>query len=738
MLPKNLHAFVLVAACGLPILLGCSAKQAIRVQLPNERPTVELTQAPAAADTLGTYVYEMSWAGFDADGRVTGFRYAVDPPTTANAETAWVATTRNRETFVFRSDSTGAAGAVRARGFHTVAVEAIDDRGAHSAVVHASFTSTTVAPVVQFVSPQPSTLLQREVAASVRLGFRGTDPDGIGDQRPAYYKWRLFSESSDIPLGTLLADGDTLRRRFAPSFSGWDSLGGAATSIELHNLTPSQSYVLVVVAFDVAGAYSPVFSASENMLQFRVSTSSTLGPVLSLRGPTFEFTYSSGGFFTDPSSWIRTEFAAGVPIPLAWSARTTPGTFIRAYRWAVDLQSLDDATPRSDEATDLAHWSQSTVQTNITLPRYDPPARPGSETHTFYLEAEDDLGNLSLAIVFFTVVRPAFDRDLLVLDDTWLSPDRPATGGCVAAPPGTWPSAAELDTFLYAVGDKPWRCYPAGTRSTPGLLAGYAFDTLSTHLAVPSQLTLRTFSHYRNIIWMTDVNSALSFELQASSTQRPMPRLREWCTPGAQNPLLTWMLQGGKLWLMGGGAALASLRPYDVAGTSITVYSASLGELAPGRLMFDWAHWRSEITLGRSSSAQRSARAIADEGGVPDYSGLPPALEAKQLDTDPLPLQRPGAVHASSYIAEFLSLPNIVIESRGGAVSSALDTLYETAGSGDAGIGRPVMTYYHGSEGPPFVFSGFPLWYFQRAQSIQLVDFVLQRLFGMSRQPVVR
>jgi hypothetical protein len=48
------------------------------------------------------------------------------------------------------------------------------------------------------------------------------------------------------------------------------------------------------------------------------------------------------------------------------------------------------------------------------------------------------------------------------------------------------------------------------------------------------------------------------------------------------------------------------------------------------------------------------------------------------------------------------------------------------------------MTLYHGGENPTFVFSGFPVWYFQRAQAIPLVDFVLQRIWGLSRQPVPR
>jgi hypothetical protein len=38
----------------------------------------------------------------------------------------------------------------------------------------------------------------------------------------------------------------------------------------------------------------------------------------------------------------------------------------------------------------------------------------------------------------------------------------------------------------------------------------------------------------------------------------------------------------------------------------------------------------------------------------------------------------------------------------------------------------------------PLVFSGFPLWFFRRSQQIPVVDFVLQQLWGYTRQPVSR
>ena len=44
------------------------------------------------------------------------------------------------------------------------------------------------------------------------------------------------------------------------------------------------------------------------------------------------------------------------------------------------------------------------------------------------------------------------------------------------------------------------------------------------------------------------------------------------------------------------------------------------------------------------------------------------------------------------------------------------------------------MTYYHGFESGSVVFSGFPIWYFQRSQSMKLADFVLQDIWRLRRE----
>jgi hypothetical protein len=48
------------------------------------------------------------------------------------------------------------------------------------------------------------------------------------------------------------------------------------------------------------------------------------------------------------------------------------------------------------------------------------------------------------------------------------------------------------------------------------------------------------------------------------------------------------------------------------------------------------------------------------------------------------------------------------------------------------------MTWYHGPGVNRFVFTGFAPWVFQRQDFIGLTDFVLQEIWGLTREPVDR
>src|SRR5206468_11530576 len=131
------------------------------------------------------------------------------------------------------------------------------------------------------------------------------------------------------------------------------------------------------------------------------------------------------------------------------------------------------------------------------------PFAIGSQ-HTLYVQARNTIGLASTLRLRLSVVGSTPTRELLVVDDTRLTPDQLDASGNIAPPRGTWPTAAELDTFLYARGGNPWQGYPAGTLSSPGILNGYDFDTVGTRGLSGGIVPLSLLSQYRQVMWFTD------------------------------------------------------------------------------------------------------------------------------------------------------------------------------------------------------------------------------------------
>jgi hypothetical protein len=288
--------------------------------------------------------------------------------------------------------------------------------------------------------------------------------------------------------------------------------------------------------------------------------------------------------------------------------------------------------------------------------------------------------------------------------------------------------------------------------SPVGLFSGYAFDTATTQTgAVDLTFPLHKLGVYRNVVWLTDVVGA-NVQITAVSKIPPPTSLRTMAAPNHVNTLATYNLQGGNLWLLGGGAALATLAEYQKAtkrGSSN--YTNTDNEVIPGRMMYDLAHWQNSITVaGFATHFDKSPRAVGgwtNEGpnlnlNAPNYGALPPALRAKDPSRDPFPPNRVGQSQSSFYQSgtsgvEYLdtAVPNFVIEDIDPTVlgvnqQSVLDTLY-TAGTNTQSLG-PAMTYYHGVQNAPFVFSGFPLWWLTRDDGRGLTRFVLSSIFGMN------
>jgi len=811
-------AATLMAAALVGVLAGGCNKKISLPTIANQRPSVRLTAAPLSLvgpdgkPAKYVYHYKLNWVGYDPDGRVDHFKYTIDPPgspgggntgaTTecgkpANGDTAWCSPVYVNEKEIFftaaNPDSIDPTNPTASQ-IHTFVIKAVDNSGEESPPVFRSFFSFTQAPTVQIDDPAPSALLYQRVTPFVVVHWHGDDPDGVFTQKPIKYKFKMFKDTDAIfgvpAIGTeqfdlMRSQPDSLRRYYAPHFFGWDSSSADTTFATFTNLTPDNRYMFVVVGFDEAGAYSPIFSRTGNMAQMLVTFANNNGPIITIFNEFFNYTYASGGYNLDPSRYINLEVPSRQPVHFNWGADAPQGSQMKQYRWAMDIANLADQTPRINEQTDLKHWSQFGIgNISATVGPFT-----NDTTHTFFIEAEDINGLKSLGIVAFHVIVPTFNSDLLVVNDTRMladekvDPPNPVFPDSLAAPPGSWPSRAELDTFMFARGGVRWKMTPNFTLSPPGLFAGYRYDTAYTKAGQTNGVvTLSFLGNYKHVVWFTETNSATGI----NSILGPGV-LNSMSQRGRANTLAAYVTLGGRVWLAGGTSIQATLLPFNVRSNdsdppagipkfSVTGISGRPPELGPGRMVYDQSHWRSDIWLTSSNAAfpHKSVRAV---GGYPeridprygivqspDYSLLPTRLNAKDLtDATPPWRSRSSFINAVQYFnLEFMTpgnpglLQNAILENvnpnpDSTTLASMLDTLLITPLSFSgipyenedlSNLGRnyscyPVMTYYHGFDCAPMLLSGHDLWSFRRTDLIQLVDFVLQQCWGLTKEPIV-
>jgi len=785
-------ALAVIALVALFALFGGGCSKKITTQLiPDEAPQVRLTGAPTMRDSLHPdfYAYTVQWMGYDPDGRVDHYLLAVDPsnPAVYDAkDTTWHVTARNESTFFFSAgknyDPVDPRDA-RSQTPHVISIFAVDNQGVLSKQpASRGFFSFTQCPIVQISQPAPNSAFTPTVTPTVTFSWNGQDPDGQFTAKPVRWVFRLFGDQNpdfprlQIPFTSwALLYPESLRTYYAPDFNGWTSVGAETTTFQYHGLLPGNYYLFAITGFDEAGAYDPVLAAGRNLLKLGVSFAGSAGPVIRMYNQFFDYTYPYGGHDQGESRWFRLEVPALLPLTINWVAAAPPGANIRRYRWVLDLVDLTNNQQRTNEVTDWYHWSAWSLNTTSATIG---PFVTNNETHLFYIEAEDNNGLASLGIVYFRVVRSTFENELLIVDDTRLRPDyRSSASGLVDPPVGPWPTAAELDTFLYARGGVEWRGYPTGTTSSPGIFNGYPFDTIGTRgISADGTVPLSLLGRYRHIIWYVDQASAANLD-PPNNRVTPITALRLVSSPGRPVILSTYLTQGvgtngGYLWLCGGGAAFASLVSWNKTGTSPLDYDAREPnpELRPGRMMYDFVHWREGVQMLPAVRAYKNGPELASLGvtwpaaegdnrpgrgwppnpplptppAPPDYSLLPVSLDPKSVATDPPPPQRQANSFwlRGTYSAEYIQRPTFIREDYNPNPDiddeySTLDTLYITRG-GTALASSPVMTYYHGRDNQPLVFSGFNIWYWRRSQCIQLVDWVLQSVWGIQRSDAPR
>jgi hypothetical protein len=94
---------------------------------------------------VGSYTVTLSWVGWDNDGFVDHFLYAIDDTT------EWIETTASQRSFMFAADSLR-EGEEFGR-WHTFWIKAVDDRHAQSVPAYLTFDARTIAPSTRILYP---------------------------------------------------------------------------------------------------------------------------------------------------------------------------------------------------------------------------------------------------------------------------------------------------------------------------------------------------------------------------------------------------------------------------------------------------------------------------------------------------------------------------------------------------------------------------------------------------------
>jgi hypothetical protein len=729
------------------------------------RPTVELTAAPAKGDSVHSVV-NLEWIGADADGYVTGYQYAVDPPAMPGPgrDTAWVDTPRTgvelRLPATRPPEPLPPPGSpLAASDYHTVVLRAIDNDGLRSIPVARSFTAYTVAPFTHIVFPDGSSQLALSTPPeSLRVAWVGNDPDG--SRGPVAYKVRL-ARAEEIhpadPGGVTMAHVQAFFGADAPRFeaAGWDSLPGDSTTRTLRGLSPGVRYFFAVVAIDESGAYEPRFSLDSNVLQF-MPTVDLLGPRITVFNEFFSRTQNVGGVSLSPTRIFRIEYPSNTPLTIHWvGLATQPGVGIDAYRWALDIEDILDETPRSGP-DDLAHWSPWSDETSATIGPFQ-----GSEAHHFYIEARDDFGFISLFTLAIAVVEATDDRPLLLVDDLYGPPtmlvnfdDPRGIHGDVRLA-GSYPLEAEQDSFHVARGGFPDSLYlrsgHPGVVSLPGAFADFAPDTLDYRFYPVDGIPLSELARYQAVAWYTDRASASRSGGKFGSLN-PMTAIRAINMVNRLNTLAVYARLGGSVFLFGEGTTTAIANGYYTryGSTPRTPYTSGddpvENVLYPGNFLYDFCHLRSELSPAGSAPGTELVGCLPF---LPAFFPLEPGAARTAQRWPDLPRLTVAAYRGAPAspgvgFTWVLHAPN-TITGPGPAFEPEMDTLYVyQARTPDPGHvfapydtdGYPNAVHYHGPDNGPgsqLVWLGFPLHFFEREQARAIVRAVM-RNFGIQPQ----
>ena len=398
----------LALAIGTVWVYGCGDDVVVPKKHVNEPPETELTFAPIESDTTSFRV-RFFWNGYDRDGEVSRFRYAVDDQDTL-PQIEWPMTENKDTVFAFLVDP------INEIAVHRVKVAAEDNLGAIDPTPAGRQFSAKTVPPTSRIERGPSAF-NPLVGPNFTYEWSGIDPDGGETGGRAVcdsFEYMLlllgsFKEPGHPPLPSYdqnlyvsminQATGATLQ----PPYDDWAWTGISDIRNRFRNQTTGE-YVFGVRAVDIAGATEKGLQFDRNIRHFTVTTRNP-GPILRIRSSVLNTPLDPTSGPNDSPRRLLQIFE-GETISFSWSASAdTYGGEVVGYTYA-----LDDTS--SFPGIDL-------LLTGVTFT----PSRLPPGNHFLYVRAVDDGGLVTNAVVPILIVHPAFKdpgapREVLYVDDS--------------------------------------------------------------------------------------------------------------------------------------------------------------------------------------------------------------------------------------------------------------------------------------------------------------------------------
>ncbi len=395
---------VALASLALGLFAGCDEDKGLLV--PNNPPSVRLVTHPPDSGTTG-YDVEFYWEGWDTDGEVDHFIYAIDPPNMHGSEDSiWTRTDSNSGVFAFQATRFDTLYDWKepqiAKGWHVFAIKAVDDMGAVSEPDYSAFNAATIAPRTQFTTPIPQlgidsyTWWPQSVGLRVNFRWRGEDADALFSDGPVRYLYKWI-DVSDKKRGQIVSAvwEDTTE---------WIERGGDERKLSLE-FDNGYDYAVAVRAIDEAGAVEPLLLLNGNLMWVKAIETFSY-PKLTVRSSAFG-RRSYMGWSLDTETF---EVPLGSKYEFEVSANANLyGGLITGFSYGWDLEDVEMNETDPEGKGGWTPWSAARTTIRAEFDEY--------RDYHLHIRVKDDAGGMTLGTIKFRVIALDITKKLCYIDD---------------------------------------------------------------------------------------------------------------------------------------------------------------------------------------------------------------------------------------------------------------------------------------------------------------------------------